>query len=93
MYTFFAILIQMGHDQRDTLKDYWSRDEQYYTAFYNNTMVRDRFLHILRFLHFENNETPPNRDDPDSDRLWKIRKIFVNLNNKFCEVVVEFFTF
>ncbi|PNF31084.1 hypothetical protein B7P43_G16282 [Cryptotermes secundus] len=35
----------MGHDQRDTLKDYWSRDEQYYTPFYHNTMVRDRFFH------------------------------------------------
>jgi hypothetical protein len=40
----------------------------------------------LRFLHFENNEAPPNRDDPDYDRLWKIRKIFDNLNNKFCEL-------
>jgi hypothetical protein len=40
----------MAHDQRDTLKDYWSRDEQYYTAFYNNTMVQDRFLHILKLI-------------------------------------------
>ncbi|PNF13965.1 hypothetical protein B7P43_G08678 [Cryptotermes secundus] len=71
----------MGHDQRDTLKD-----EQYYTPFYHNTMVRDRFFHILRFLHFENNEAPPNRDDPEYDRLWKIRKIFNNLNSKFCEL-------
>ncbi|PNF29671.1 PiggyBac transposable element-derived protein 4 [Cryptotermes secundus] len=86
IYNFLAIIIQMGHDQRDTLKDYWSRDEQYYTPFYRNTMVRDRFLHILRFLHFENNDAPPNRDDPEYDRLWKIRKIFDNLNNKFCEL-------
>ncbi|PNF36309.1 hypothetical protein B7P43_G00540 [Cryptotermes secundus] len=76
----------MGHDQRDTLKDYWSRDEQYYTPFYNNTMVRNCFFHILRFLHFENNEAPPNRDDPEYDRLWKIRQIFNSLNSKFCEL-------
>jgi len=57
MYTFFGLVIQMGHDPRHSLKDYWSRDELYYTPFYSNVMARDRFFHILRFLHFENNET------------------------------------
>ena len=86
IYTFFAIIIQMGHDQRGSLKDYWSREEQYCTPFYSNVMARDRFFHILRFLHFEDNDNPPSRDDPDYDRLWKIRKIFDTLNNKFCEM-------
>jgi len=86
LYRFFAIIIQMGHDQRDYLKDYWSREEQYFTPFYSKTMVRDRFSHILRFLHFENNDNPPNRDDPHYDRLWKIRNIFDTLNNKFYEL-------
>jgi hypothetical protein len=80
MYTFFGLIIQMGHDQRHSLKDYWSREEQYYTPFYSNIMACDRFFHILRFLHFENN------DNPDYDRLWKIRRIFDTLNNKFCEL-------
>src|SRR5215469_12888690 len=86
IYTFFAIIIQMGHDQRGSLKDYWSREEQYCTPFYSNVMARDRFFHILRFLHFEDNDNPPSRDDPDYDRLWKIRKIFDTLSNKFCEM-------
>jgi hypothetical protein len=30
-HKFLAIIVQIGHDQRDSLKDYWSRDEQYYT--------------------------------------------------------------
>ena len=76
----------MGHDLHDCLKDYCSREEQYFTPFYSKTMVRDRFIHILRFLHFENNDNPPNRDDPHYDRLWKIRNIFDTLNNKFCEL-------
>jgi len=46
-------------------------------------MVHGRFFHILRFLHFENNYNPPNHDDPNYDRLWKIRNIFDTLNNKF----------
>ena len=67
----------MGHDQRDCLKDYWSREEQYFTPFYSKTIFRDRFSHILRFLHFENNDNTPNRDDPHYDRFWKITKIFL----------------
>ena len=86
IYAFFGLIIQMGHEQCHSLKDYWSREEQYYTPFYSNVMARDRFFHILRFLHFENNDDPPNRDDPDYDRLWKIRRIFDTLNNKFCEL-------
>ena len=48
-------------------------------------MARDHFFHILWFLHFKNNDNPPNHDNPD-DRLWKIHKIFNTLNNKFCEL-------
>jgi len=86
MYRFFAMIIQMGHDQRDCLKYYWSREEQFFTPFYSNTMVRDRFFNILRFLHFENNDNPTNRDDPHYDRLWKISNVSDTLNNKFYEL-------
>jgi hypothetical protein len=47
-------------------------------------MVCDRFFHILRFLHSEN-DNPPNLDDPHYDRLWKI-SIFDTLKNKFYEL-------
>ena len=49
-------------------------------------MARNRFFHILRFLHFENNEYTRNHDDPNYDRLWKVWKIFDTLYNKFCEM-------
>jgi hypothetical protein len=51
-------------------------------------MSRGRFLTILKYLHFTNNENPPaeNRDDPNYDRLWKIRQIFDILNSKFSEL-------
>jgi hypothetical protein len=38
MYLFVSIVLQMGHDQRDRLKDYWSTLEQFFMAFYGNTM-------------------------------------------------------
>ena len=34
IYTFFGLVIQMGHDHRHSLKDYWSREEQYCTPCY-----------------------------------------------------------
>jgi hypothetical protein len=51
-------------------------------------MSRRRFLTILKYLHFTNNETSPveNKDDPKFDRLWKIRQIFDTLNSKFSEL-------
>ena len=79
----------MGHDQRDCLKDYWSREEQYFTPFYSNMMVHERFFQILIFLHFVNNDNPPNRDDPHYDRLWKIRNVSDTLNNKFTDYITQ----
>jgi hypothetical protein len=65
MYTFFGLIIQMGHDKHHSLKNYWSRQEQHCTPFYSNVMARHRFFHILRFLHFEKNDNPLNHDNPD----------------------------
>ena len=35
---FLVIILQMGHDQRDTLSDYWLTLEQYFMDCYGNTM-------------------------------------------------------
>jgi hypothetical protein len=38
MCLFAAIVVQMGHNQRGKLKDYWLPHGEYFTAFYGNTM-------------------------------------------------------
>lgn len=86
IYKFLALVIQMGHSQREEFKDYWCKDEQFYTPFYHKTMTRDRFLHILRFIHFTDNNFAPSKEDPNYDKLWKIRNVFDTLNNKFSEL-------
>ena len=49
-------------------------------------MSRDRYLHILRFLHFTDNGHAPDPADPNRDKLWK-RKPFLNaLLPRFTEV-------
>jgi hypothetical protein len=80
--TFTALALQMGHILKDTLHDYWSRLKQMHTPFYGETMTTDRFLHILRFLHFADNS---RRSDPgeEYDGLWKIRTVFYTLNQAY----------
>ncbi|KAG8233829.1 hypothetical protein J437_LFUL008051 [Ladona fulva] len=85
MYLLLAIILQMGHDVRDSLRDYWSTLHQFNTPFYSSTIRRDRFLHILRFLHFSDNSKEPNKDDEDYDRLWKIRALFDMLNDSYAK--------
>ena len=46
-------------------------------------MPRNSYLHILRFLHFTDNKKVPDMNDENSNRLWKIRKVFDILNDKF----------
>jgi len=77
--TFIALALQMGHELKDTLHDYRSRLRQLHNPFYGETMTRDRFLHILRFLHFADNSQRPD-EGKEYDRLWKLRTVFDKLN-------------
>jgi hypothetical protein len=46
-------------------------------------MTCNRFLHILQYIHFANNQNAIDNNDPKYNRLWKIRYIFEILNNTF----------
>jgi hypothetical protein len=84
MMTFIALALQMGHDLKDTLHDYWSRLRQVHTPFYGEAMTRDRFLHILRFLHFADNAQRPDQGE-EYDQVWKIRTVFDTLNQAYAK--------
>jgi hypothetical protein len=83
MYLFLALILKMGHDQHDTLKEHWSRDLMRHAPFYSRVMWRNRFFQILRFLHFANNDDAPDRSAEDYDRLWKLPRVFDCLNSRF----------
>jgi hypothetical protein len=40
---FLALTLRMGHDQKDSVRDYWAMDERQTTPFFPETMVRDLF--------------------------------------------------
>ena len=53
----------MGHGVRDKLTDYWATADQLYTPF-DGTIIRwDRYLYVLRYLHFTDNRNESDRRD------------------------------
>jgi len=81
---FVAVALHMVHELKDTLHDYWTRLRQLRNPFYGETMTRDRFLHILRFLHFADNSQRPDNGE-EYDRLWKLRTVFDKLNEAYAK--------
>jgi hypothetical protein len=51
-------------DQRNSIRDHWSRNKQLTTPFPPQTMVHNHFLHMLKYLHFADNKNLPNKNSP-----------------------------
>ena len=81
MFAFLALTLQMGHTVQGRLEDYWMKMEQLRTPFYGQMMACARYYHILRFLHFTDNNR--NGVDRTDDRLWKIRDLFEIIRTNF----------
>ena len=64
MFPFLALTLQMGHTVQGRPEDYWTKMEQLRTPFYGQTKACARYYHILRFLHFtDNNRNGVDRTD------------------------------
>jgi len=57
--------------------------QQFFIPFYTNTMKCDRFLHILRFLHFTVNMNQSHNNDHNYITLCKMGAPFVQLNDAY----------
>ena len=70
MKRFIATYFLSGIVRKSQLQQYWSHDVYLETPWFGRIMSRDRFLLLLQFLHFYNNEaaTP-------GDRLAKLRPL------------------
>lgn len=82
MDTFIGILLIMGVTQLPDIKLYWSKNDMYTNVRVKNAMKRDRFLSILKFLHFSDNTTARTED-----RLNKIRNIVEAIVDTFKNAV------
>ncbi|KAG5875548.1 hypothetical protein JTB14_025762 [Gonioctena quinquepunctata] len=75
---FIAILIVSGYDNKPSKKSYWdSGDDLRNTAVYNS-MCRDRFIQIMRFLHCADN----TKLDP-TYKMTKLRPLIDQIKKCF----------
>jgi len=78
---FLGLSINMGHVIKGDLQNYWSKDPLLSTPIFRQFMTRNRYLQILRYLHFTNNEEII--DHP----LRKIKPIIDLLNQQFSSTI------
>ena len=76
MKAFIGLCILMGIISKPRISMYWSTDSFYHTPMFGQVMPRIRFQLLQRFLHFQDNQDPTyDPNDPDRDRLFKVRII------------------
>jgi len=82
MLTFIGLTIHTGTIQLNRINDYWKKHHLFNLTCFSNYMGRDRYLLIMRNLHFSDISVDSN----DSDRLFKIRPLIDYFNNKMNNV-------
>ena len=87
MKKFLALYFLTGIVRKPELGQYWSTNPLIKTPMFNEIMSRNRFKAILDFLHFNDNfNYDPN--DPNCDRLYKVRPLIEYLVSKFKSVYI-----
>ena len=75
----------MGINNLPSISDHWSTDILFRNPVYNSVMSRNRYQLICKFLHFADNRRF-DPQDPNRDRLFKIKPLLNYLVAKFQEV-------
>ncbi|XP_066585873.1 piggyBac transposable element-derived protein 4-like [Prorops nasuta] len=78
---FLALTINMGHIRKSKLENYWSTDPLLSTLIFTTVMCRNRYLQILRYLHFANN------DELGNHPLKKVKPVIDDLRVKFSRTI------
>ena len=69
LYCLLACILLMTRNKKLGLSEHWSRDKLLKTDIFREIMYRDRYLVLLKMLHFEDN------NKSSSDRLQKNSRI------------------
>ncbi|KAI4461519.1 transposase is4 [Holotrichia oblita] len=80
MKCFLAILIISGYNALPGKRYYWDSESDMRNNIIYNSMRRDRFLQIFRFLHFADN----SKQDL-TDKIWKMRPLMDKIKAKFLQ--------
>ena len=85
MLKFLGIAIEMGLVQMPKGDYYWSKSQLYGSKIIQNTMSRDKFELLLKFLHFSNKD----EQDASRDRLAKLNPLLYLLKARFKSVYIR----
>ncbi|XP_037035193.1 piggyBac transposable element-derived protein 2-like [Bradysia coprophila] len=75
---FFGILILSGYNRLPGKKFFWDKGADMGNRLVSESMRRDRFVQIMRYIHWADNSQAS-----DTDKLWKIRPVVAMLQKKF----------
>lgn len=75
----FELLFLTGIVQKPRNENYWHTDEVDATPYFGQTMTRNRFQLIFRFLRFTDNRNK----DSSSDPMFKVRPVLSYIVGKF----------
>ncbi|XP_022182835.1 piggyBac transposable element-derived protein 4-like [Myzus persicae] len=81
---FFSLLFHMGTIKLSRIEDYWKTSVLFNIPFFRKHMSRNRFMLLLRALHFSRN-TQEGELAP-RNRLYKIQPIVDYFNSKMNEI-------
>ncbi|XP_049762380.1 piggyBac transposable element-derived protein 4-like [Schistocerca cancellata] len=84
LLVFLGVFLHMGNVKMRNLQDYWKKDALFNVKGIADSISRNRFLLILRALHFS--ENPKQGKPTPSDRLYKIRPVINFFNERMCQV-------
>ena len=84
---YLGICYVMSYIHLPSTRDYWSA--VYGPSLIKETMSSKRFEKIRQFLHFNDNNLQVPKNDPQHDRLHKVRPFIKHLQTKFAQVPFE----
>ncbi|GFW87231.1 piggyBac transposable element-derived protein 4 [Trichonephila clavipes] len=84
---FLAVLLLQGVIKKPEQEHYWSKRQTLTTPIFAKAIGRNRFLLLLKFLHFTNNEEL-DKDRHPWPKLNKIYELMEHLQRKFRKVYI-----
>ncbi|KAL3179019.1 hypothetical protein MRX96_038269 [Rhipicephalus microplus] len=81
---FIGTVLTMSLMKLPQTRMYWS--QRFRVSQVADTMTRDRWEEIKQSLHFSDNQEAPDQNDPERDRLYKVRPLLNHLVAKCHEI-------
>jgi hypothetical protein len=85
LYIFLGLAMLMARVKKLSLAEYWTKDPLISTPQFSKYMSSDRYILLLRLLHFNDNDT-----QTQGDRLHKLKPIVDHLRNTFKSIFTPF---